>query len=66
MELTLSTFGLARLVVKPDAWKLYEYVKADKIRGYEATSVKTFVAERMGDGLTIESMYNEWKNQHDE
>ncbi|WP_241156379.1 DUF4225 domain-containing protein, partial [Pseudomonas viridiflava] len=62
--LGLSLYGMGRLVVKPEAWKLFEYVRADKIRGYEATSAKIVIIERMVDGLTAESMYNEWTN-HD-
>lgn len=64
VDLGLSLYGMGRLVVKPEAWKLFEYVRADKIRGYEATSAKIVIIERMVDGLTAESMYNEWTN-HD-
>nr|WP_244997643.1 DUF4225 domain-containing protein [Pseudomonas viridiflava] len=64
VDLGLSLYGMGRLVVKPEAWKLFEYVRADKIRAYEATSAKIVIIERMVDGLTAESMYNEWTN-HD-
>ncbi|MCF5707323.1 DUF4225 domain-containing protein [Pseudomonas syringae] len=66
VDIGLSLYGLARLVVKPDAWKLFAYVRADKIRGYQAVSKKVFFIERMGDAVTIESVYKEWINMHDE
>ncbi|MEE4684365.1 DUF4225 domain-containing protein [Pseudomonas alliivorans] len=65
VDLGLSIYGATRLIVKPEAWKLFNYVRTDKIRAYEATSAKTFMIERMVDGLTAESMYTEWENHYD-
>ncbi|MCQ9393767.1 DUF4225 domain-containing protein [Pseudomonas viridiflava] len=66
VDLGLSLYGMGRLVVKPEAWKLFEYVRADKIRGYQDISGKVFTAERGGDTLTLESLYKEWDKHHDD
>ncbi|WP_122429747.1 DUF4225 domain-containing protein [Pseudomonas viridiflava] len=65
VDLGLSIYGVTRLVVKPEAWKLFDYVRADKIRAYKATSAKIVIIERMVDGLTAESMHKEWTKHYD-
>ncbi|WP_259645203.1 DUF4225 domain-containing protein [Pseudomonas cichorii] len=66
VDLLLSGYGAGRLILKPDAWRLFRYIRTDHIRAYQNTSLKVFATERGGDVLTIESMYDQWKAHENE
>ena len=57
LELGLSAYGVGRLVLKPDAWRLFRYVRTDYVRGYENASKTALSFEVLSNGVTIESMY---------
>nr|WP_315445388.1 DUF4225 domain-containing protein [uncultured Pseudomonas sp.] len=57
VDLGLSVYGLGRLVLKPDAWRLFRYVHSDYVRGYENSSKTALTLEAASDAITIESMY---------
>ncbi|POA50015.1 hypothetical protein C1893_00105 [Pseudomonas sp. MPR-ANC1] len=57
VDLGLSVYGLGRLVLKPDAWRLFRYVHSDYVRGYENVSKKVLATEVISDGITIRSMH---------
>ncbi|AKF53473.1 Protein of unknown function (DUF4225) [Pseudomonas syringae pv. syringae HS191] len=60
-DLGLSAFGLARTVLKPDAWRLFKYVRTDYVRGYTEASKKGLFLEATSDGFTINSIHDELK-----
>ena len=62
MDLTLSAYGVGRMVLKPDAWRLFRYVNTDYIRAYRTVGKHALIFEGVSDGLTGRSMYLEYKN----
>ena len=64
IDLGLSAYGVGRMVLKPDAWRLFRYVRTDYVRGYENTSKGALTLEAISDTATMNSMYQEMKN-HD-
>jgi hypothetical protein len=65
VDLGLSAYGVGRLVLKPDAWRLFRYVRTDYVRGYENATKAALSFEVLSDGVTINAMYLEAKD-HDE
>lgn len=63
VDLGLSAYGVGRLVLKPDAWRLFRYVRTDYVRGYENASKAALSFEVLSDGVTINSMYLEAKDR---
>ncbi len=60
-DLGLSAFGLARTVLKPDAWRLFKYVRTDYVRGDTEASKKGLFLEETSDEFTINSTHDELK-----
>ncbi|MBA1232585.1 DUF4225 domain-containing protein [Pseudomonas viridiflava] len=52
-DLGMSLYGAIRLVVKPDAWKLFDYVRADRVMAYKTMPVTVLSLEGMSDLITI-------------
>lgn len=64
VDLGLSAYGVGRLILKPDAWRLFRYVRSDYVRGYENSSKAALTFEIISDAATANSMHLETKN-HD-
>lgn len=64
IDLGLSAYGVGRMVLKPDAWRLFRYVRTDYVRGYENASKGALTLEAISDTATMNSMYQETKS-HD-
>ena len=64
VDLLLSGYGLARLVKKDGAWRLWRYARADMVRGYKTVSGAALVHEIAGNGVTIMGMRDQWET-HD-
>lgn len=60
-DLGLSAYGVGRMVLKPDAWRLFRYIRTDYVRAYKATSNSALSFEVLSDGITINSMHQEAK-----
>lgn len=58
MDLGLSGYTLGRKVLKPDAWKLYRYIRSDYTNGWKLMSNAELGAELIGDANTILGMYS--------
>ncbi|CRM91548.1 MULTISPECIES: DUF4225 domain-containing protein [Pseudomonas] len=58
-DLLMSAYGLGRLVLKPDSWRLFRYVRGDYQRAYINTSKQAFAVDMTADGFTMGSMYKE-------
>jgi hypothetical protein len=63
VDLGLSAYGVGRLVLKPDSWRLFRYVRTDYVRGYEAVSKGALSFEVLSDGVTINSLREESKRK---
>lgn len=63
VDLGLSVYGLARLTVKEDAWRLWKYTRADKVRGYQTASGAALTLEAAGDAVTLKGMFEQWRSQ---
>ena len=55
-RLGLSAYGVGRLVLRPDAWRLFRYVRADFVRGYEHSSKAALTFEVISNTTTINTM----------
>ncbi|MPQ69544.1 MULTISPECIES: DUF4225 domain-containing protein [unclassified Pseudomonas] len=62
MDLTMSAYGVGRMVLKPDSWRLFRYVNTDYIRAYKAIGKNSLVFEGVSDALTGRSMYLEYRS----
>ncbi|EDT2963775.1 DUF4225 domain-containing protein [Salmonella enterica subsp. enterica] len=56
-DLALSGYGLGRLVLKPDAWKLFRYISTDYIRGWKLMGTTELGAEAVIDANTMFGIY---------
>lgn len=61
VDLGLSAYGLLGLKLKDDAWRLFNYVRSDKIRGYQDIKPLVFGVERAADLATGTSIFEQWK-----
>jgi len=62
VDLALSAYSLSKLILKPDAWRLFRYVRSDYIRGYENSSKAALALEALSDTATINALYLEAKS----
>ena len=63
VDLGLSAYGVGRLILKPDAWRLFRYVRTDYVRGYENSTKAALTLEVVSDTATVSSMYLEAKSR---
>lgn len=61
MDIVLSLYGMSRLILKPDSWRLFRHINADYIRGIKEMSKPALAIEAYNDTLTIKSMYDNGK-----
>ncbi|MCU1776843.1 DUF4225 domain-containing protein [Pseudomonas sp. 14P_5.3_Bac1] len=60
-DLLMSAYGAGRLVLKPDSWRLFRYVRTDYQRGYVDASKAALVLDAAADISTINVLYKEYK-----
>ncbi|AVF36683.1 DUF4225 domain-containing protein [Rahnella sikkimica] len=65
IDLVLSGYGLARNVLKPDAWRLFRNINTDYIRGFREMPPLALAFEMGVDGLTIKSANDTLKQMND-
>ncbi|MFS2161873.1 DUF4225 domain-containing protein [Pseudomonas sp. Pseusp122] len=61
MDLGLSAYGVGRLMLKPDAWRLFRYIRTDYVRAYESSRKLGLSLEAISDATTATSIYQESK-----
>ncbi|MBN9928892.1 DUF4225 domain-containing protein [Pantoea agglomerans] len=61
MDLTLSLYGIVRLVQKPEAWRLYYFLNTDYVRGIKEMSRKELFIEVYNDASAIKSISDTYK-----
>lgn len=66
MDLGLSAYGMGRLIVKPESWRLFRHLPTDYVRGIKEMSRFDLGVEVYNDSMTIKSLLeseNTNKNQ---
>lgn len=58
-DLGLSVYGLSRYILKPDAWRLFRYVRTDYVRSYKGMGVSAWGLEIHTDFQTGKQIYQE-------
>ena len=58
VDLSSSAYGIGRMVLKPDSWRLFRYVNTDYIRAYRQASVHGFAFDRFMDIQNVKNMYD--------
>ncbi|MFS2161872.1 DUF4225 domain-containing protein [Pseudomonas sp. Pseusp122] len=61
MDLGLSAYGVGRLMLKPDAWRLFRYIRTDYVRAYEDSTKLTLSFGAASDMATLNSIHQEAK-----
>ena len=61
VDLGLSAYGVVRMALKPDAWRLFRYINTDYIRAYKTMGSSALAFEGVSDSVTGRSMYMEYK-----
>ena len=57
VDLTTSAYGIVKMVLKPDSWRLFRYINTDHVRGYQQATRGGFVFDRLMDSATAKNMY---------
>lgn len=57
VDLTTSAYGIVKMVLKPDSWRLFRYINTDYARGYQQATRGGFVFDRLMDSATAKNMY---------
>lgn len=57
MDLTLSAYGMVKLSLKPDAWRLFRYINVDYLRNINLMTRTELAIEVYNNTMTIKSMY---------
>lgn len=63
LDVGMSIYGAGRLVLKPDAWRLFRYARTDYVRAYKNTPTSVLLLELTSDTITTQGIYKEWKNK---
>ena len=58
MDLALSGYGLARSVLKPNAYRLFTFIPSDFVRRYKNISAPALTIEVIGDAFSVRSAIN--------
>jgi Protein of unknown function (DUF4225) len=56
MSIGLSGYGMARLVLKPDAWRLFRYIPTDYVRNIKTMGYGSLMIEGMGNTLSLKAI----------
>ncbi|EJF30463.1 MULTISPECIES: DUF4225 domain-containing protein [Enterobacteriaceae] len=62
MDLALSGYGLARQIMKADAWRLFRHLPSDFVRNYKNMSTTALLIEGAGDGVALKSIADSYKS----
>ncbi len=59
MDLLLSVYGMARLIIKPQQYRLFHYLSTDYVRGIKDMSRLDLGIEAYNDTLSIKTLYDD-------
>ncbi|MFV8797029.1 DUF4225 domain-containing protein [Yersinia sp. LJYL362] len=55
MSIGLSGYGMARMVLKPDAWRLFRHIPADYVRNIKTMGYGSLDIESTGNALSVKA-----------
>lgn len=58
-DLGLAAYGLGRYILKPDAWRLFRYIRTDYVRSYKGMGASAMSFEIYTDLQTGKQVYQE-------
>ncbi|MBM0141533.1 DUF4225 domain-containing protein [Pseudomonas cannabina] len=61
VDLLLSGYGMGRMILRPDAWRLFRYTNTDYIRAYKIAPIGILTLEGTSNSMTLKGMHSEWK-----
>ncbi|WP_249672080.1 DUF4225 domain-containing protein [Pseudomonas abieticivorans] len=56
IDIGMSMYGVTRLVLKPDARRLFRYIRTDYIQSYKQAKIGTLTIDSIATGITLRSM----------
>ncbi|UYJ99949.1 DUF4225 domain-containing protein [Yersinia enterocolitica] len=56
MSIGLSGYGMARMVLKPDAWRLFRHIPSDYVRNIKTMGYGSLAIESVGNVLSIKAI----------
>lgn len=62
-DIGLSIYGAVRPVLKPDAWRIFKYVKADYQMAIKQSSTRALMIDASAGVATGASMRDDWKKK---
>ncbi|CDH18535.1 conserved hypothetical protein [Xenorhabdus bovienii str. kraussei Quebec] len=62
VDIALSGYGIFRNVLKPEAWRLFYYIKDDYVTSYKTMSGYSLMFEMSVDGVTLKSTYDAYND----
>lgn len=60
VDLAGSVYGAGRLVLKPESWKLFRYVRADYLRGLQSSNPGSTAVGLVSDANTFITIKDQW------
>lgn len=58
VDLGLSAYGMGRLIIKPESWRLFRHLPTDYVRGVKEMSRFDLGVEIYNDSMAIKSFFN--------
>ncbi|MEI8592548.1 DUF4225 domain-containing protein [Xenorhabdus bovienii] len=62
VDIGLSGYGVFRNVLKPEAWRLFYYLKDDYVTSYKTMGGYSLLFEISADGVTLKSTYDAYND----
>ncbi|CNE00827.1 putative inner membrane protein [Yersinia rohdei] len=56
MSIGLSGYGMARMVLKPESWRLFRYISSDYIRNIKTLGYGNLAIESTSNALSIKAI----------
>lgn len=56
MSIGLSGYGMARMVLKPDSWRLFRYIPSDYVRNIKTMGYGSLAIESVGNALSVKAI----------
>lgn len=56
MSIGLSGYGMARMVLKPDVWRLFRYIPTDYVRNIKTMGYGSLAIEGTGNALSVKAI----------
>ncbi|WP_261643461.1 DUF4225 domain-containing protein [Erwinia mallotivora] len=57
VDLSLSLYGMSRMVLRPDIFRLFRHINTDYIRGWQEMGTMSLGFEGLNDGFTLWNIY---------